>query len=248
MTEGGALLAHLVGFVRLLRRAGLPVGPAETLAAAAALAEVGLAERDIVHAALRATLVHRREHFDLFDYAFDLWWRHPKAAALPAGPPEAGKPPPAVRRVQEALAAERPGSSPHTEDVPPRGACRARRVRVGAAATHGFRGDGRGRDRRGEAADHPPRAAAGRSPDAPFPSRSRVGRAWICGGRCAPPCAVAAASWPWPAFAVAAARRRWWRCATSPAAWRVTPRSCCTSCTRWRTGESACRCSCSAHG
>lgn len=119
MTEGGALLAHLVGFVRLLRRAGLPVGPAETLAAAEALAQVGLAERDIVYAALRATLVHRREHFELFDHAFALWWRHPEAAALPAGPTEAGKPPPAARRVQEALAAERPGSSPQTEDAPP---------------------------------------------------------------------------------------------------------------------------------
>ena len=45
---GGALAANILGFVRLLRRAGLPVGPGEALAAAEALAEAlapGLPDR-----------------------------------------------------------------------------------------------------------------------------------------------------------------------------------------------------------
>jgi uncharacterized protein with von Willebrand factor type A (vWA) domain len=53
--------------VRLLRRAGLPVGPGEALLAAEALSVAGVADRDVVQAALRATMVHRHEHFLLFD-------------------------------------------------------------------------------------------------------------------------------------------------------------------------------------
>ena len=44
-TPGGALAANLLAFARLLRRAGLPVGPAETLAAAEALSLVDIGDR-----------------------------------------------------------------------------------------------------------------------------------------------------------------------------------------------------------
>lgn len=75
-----ALAANVVHFARVLRRAGLPVGPAETLAAAEALATIDLSKRTMVRAALAAVMVHRREHREVFDEAFRLFWRDPEAA------------------------------------------------------------------------------------------------------------------------------------------------------------------------
>ncbi|UFN50350.1 VWA domain-containing protein [Roseomonas sp. OT10] len=120
--SGGAIPANLIGFARLLRRAGLPVGPAESLAAAEALAVAGIEDRRVVKAALRATLLHRHEHAEIFDHAFELYWRDPEAArhaaamAALSGVRDKRKPPPAARRVQEALAGERP---PPPKDRPP---------------------------------------------------------------------------------------------------------------------------------
>lgn len=122
MSAAGALPANLIGFARLLRRAGLPVGPAETLAAGEALSLAGLTDRATVHAALRATLVHRREHFEVFDHAFDLWWRDPEASqharamALLDGFKEKTKAPPAARRVQEALHEQKPAREPKPDE------------------------------------------------------------------------------------------------------------------------------------
>ena len=104
----------------MLRRAGLPVSPADTLLAAEALRHVAIPERTQFRAALRAAMVHRRDHFETFDAAFDLFWRDPDAPRAPHdpdAPPEA--PPPASRRAAEAL----PGATrppPPAEDTPPR--------------------------------------------------------------------------------------------------------------------------------
>ncbi|WP_043835768.1 vWA domain-containing protein [Muricoccus aerilatus] len=109
MSEG-ALAPNLIAFGRVLRRAGVPVGPAETLGAAEALGHVPLADRAAFRAALRATMIHRREHFEVFDAAFDLFWRNPEAplgAFNPDEPPPESLPP-AARRVSDAM----PGASP----------------------------------------------------------------------------------------------------------------------------------------
>ncbi|MBC9175387.1 vWA domain-containing protein [Pseudoroseomonas ludipueritiae] len=89
----------------MLRRAGLPIGPAEMLAGAEALSRIELGDRQQVQAALRATLVHRREHFEIFDQAFTLFWRAPSSpGATEAGELELlDKAPAAARRVSEAL-------------------------------------------------------------------------------------------------------------------------------------------------
>ncbi|WP_237215950.1 vWA domain-containing protein [Falsiroseomonas oryziterrae] len=111
---GGALGANLIAFGRLLRRAGLPVGPSEILAGAAALECVDLGDRAQAKAALRATMVHRHEHFLLFDHAFSLFWRDPEAGrhaaamALLDGFKEQPKPPAASRRLAEAMRGDRP--------------------------------------------------------------------------------------------------------------------------------------------
>ena len=124
---GGALSANLQSFGRLLRRAGLPVGPNETLAAMEALTHVPLDERRQVHAALRAVMVRRREHFEIFDQAFLLYWSNPDAGrnaaamALLDGAKERAKPPPGSRRLSEARSTPRPPPDrpPAPDEQPP---------------------------------------------------------------------------------------------------------------------------------
>ncbi len=108
--EAGTFAANIMQFAHLLRRAGLPVGPAETLAAQQALLHVDIRNRAQCRTALHTTMIHRREHADVFALAFNLFWRAPEAAqhtnivALMDGlRDERSKPPPAARRVAEAL-------------------------------------------------------------------------------------------------------------------------------------------------
>lgn len=115
---GGALAANLLAFTRLLRRTGLPVGISEGLHALEALEAVDLADRRQVHAALRAVMVHRHEHFDLFDQAFLLFWRDPEAGrnaaamALMEGMKSREKAPPTARRIAEAMRSPTPPQAP----------------------------------------------------------------------------------------------------------------------------------------
>ncbi len=74
------LPANIAHFVRLLRGAGLPVGPGHTLAATRALAAVEITSRAQFYWALHGTLVSRREHRHIFDSAFRLFWRDPFGA------------------------------------------------------------------------------------------------------------------------------------------------------------------------
>jgi uncharacterized protein with von Willebrand factor type A (vWA) domain len=134
-TEGSGvtasrLAANVMHFARLLRRAGLPVGPAETIGAQKAMLHIDLASKIEVRTALRAAMVHRHEHREVFEQAFSLFWRDPSAAEQAAAmalldaqkdrKPE--KPPPAARRVAEAFAAKNerpptPREEPPTRDM-----------------------------------------------------------------------------------------------------------------------------------
>jgi uncharacterized protein with von Willebrand factor type A (vWA) domain len=121
----GHLPANLMHFARMLRRAGLPLGPADLIAAAEAMACVDIGNRVQVRTALRATMVHRHEHFPLFDQAFLMFWRDPESgkhaaaiAALEGHPdPEPERAPPGSRRLAEAMPGRRP-AEPRQE--PPR--------------------------------------------------------------------------------------------------------------------------------
>lgn len=120
----GPLTGHsadnLLSFGRMLRRAGLPVGPSDSLLAGHALTHVSVRDRAQFRAALRASMVHRREHFEVFDAAFDLFWRDPDAPRS-APDPDSVTPdlPPAARRVSEALpGAATPPTPPTREDSP----------------------------------------------------------------------------------------------------------------------------------
>ncbi len=120
----GSLALNILHFARLLRRAGLPVGPADMLAAADAATRVDIGSRAEVRTALRATMIHRHEHEDLFNQAFVRFWRDPDVVRanvaiefLSAGrtpPPE--KAPPGARRLAEAMAKPRK----RTEPEPPK--------------------------------------------------------------------------------------------------------------------------------
>lgn len=120
-----ALAPNLLAFVRLLRRAGIQVGPGDALGAAEALTLVELGSRASVRAALKATLLRRHEQTEIFDAAFDLFWRDPERAHAAAAfalmeaqkPEEKSKP--GGRRIAEAMAGDRPKpSAPPPEEQP----------------------------------------------------------------------------------------------------------------------------------
>ena len=69
---------NIIHFARILRTAGMHIGPDRVLAAMAAIEHVGLNRRDDVHAALSAVMLDRHEQQVLFDAAFDAFWRDPK--------------------------------------------------------------------------------------------------------------------------------------------------------------------------
>jgi uncharacterized protein with von Willebrand factor type A (vWA) domain len=105
----GAIADNIIGFARALRAAGMPVGPGATIDALKALEVVGLDNRADVFAALESVFVKRHEHAAIFAQAFELFFRVEQnwdqlvdAVPLP-GQPEQKPPPPASRRVQEAL-------------------------------------------------------------------------------------------------------------------------------------------------
>jgi uncharacterized protein len=74
---GGALAVNVMSFARVLRAAGLPVGTAAILDALRALAVIDVTNRAEFRACLRAVLVHKHEHDELFDEAFRLFFRDP---------------------------------------------------------------------------------------------------------------------------------------------------------------------------
>ena len=122
---GGTLAANVMHFARLLRRAGLPVGPAEVIAAGQALDLIDLGDKAQAKAALRSLMVHRHEHQEVFDQAFSLFWRDPTAAQQAAAlslldnkPPKEQRPSPGARRVAEALVPKRE-KRPSGEGPPP---------------------------------------------------------------------------------------------------------------------------------
>jgi uncharacterized protein len=75
--RGEVLAANIAHFTRLLRRAGMVVGPGATLDAVRAVACVDMVRREQFYWALHAVLVKRRSDHDLFDGAFRLFWRDP---------------------------------------------------------------------------------------------------------------------------------------------------------------------------
>ena len=116
----GRLAENVMHFARVLRSAGLPVGADRVHTALAALQVAGLESKADFHAVLSACLVDRREHLELFDQAFVLFWRDPdlmgrmRALLAPQVHLKDGAtvPPPENRRLGEALFPHQPKRAP----------------------------------------------------------------------------------------------------------------------------------------
>ena len=109
----GRLADNILHFGRVLRAAGLPVGPGTAIEAIRAVETVGLRDKDDFYWGLHAVFVNRRDQHEVFNQAFHIIWRKPDilarvlGAEMPAlaAPAEAEQ---ASRRVSEALGKERP--------------------------------------------------------------------------------------------------------------------------------------------
>ena len=119
----GHLAENVLHFVRVLRAAGLALGPAKVLDALAAVEATGIDNREDFRAALAAVLVSRHDEIEIFEQAFELFWRHPRlvekmiAAMLPRVHARAGAPPsPAIpERLAHALLGDRAPPPPESE-------------------------------------------------------------------------------------------------------------------------------------
>ncbi len=78
IAQQGALADNVMHFGRVLRAAGLPVGPGKVIDAIRAVATVGITNRQDFYWTLHAVFVNRRDQRELFDQAFHVFWRNPR--------------------------------------------------------------------------------------------------------------------------------------------------------------------------
>jgi uncharacterized protein len=78
LAASGKLAENVMHFARVLRAAGLPVGPNKVLDALAAVEVAGVDRRDDFYWTLASVLIDRREQFEIFDQAFHIFWRDPQ--------------------------------------------------------------------------------------------------------------------------------------------------------------------------
>ena len=75
--DEGRLPENIMNFGRVLRAAGLPIGPGQIIMAAKSVAQIGITDREIFYWTLHAVYVNRREHREIFDQAFHIFWKNP---------------------------------------------------------------------------------------------------------------------------------------------------------------------------
>ena len=78
LESGGKLAANIMHFGRVLRKAGLPVGPSTVLDALEAAMAGPLRKREDFYWTLHCIFVKRRDQRELFDQAFHVFWKKPK--------------------------------------------------------------------------------------------------------------------------------------------------------------------------
>ncbi|MCH7543315.1 MAG: VWA domain-containing protein [Proteobacteria bacterium] len=112
-------------FARVLRNAGIPIGPGKVMDALRAVIAVGVANREDFYWTLHAVFVDRHDRHDLFDQAFRIFWRGPRISERlqpvrqPAigGDGEKGTGETIARRIAEALKIA--GAATETKEVSP---------------------------------------------------------------------------------------------------------------------------------
>ena len=117
----GHMADNVVGFARALRAAGIPVGPGAVIDALNALQAIEIGHRADVYATLEAIFVKRHEHMLIFAQAFDLFFRPAEEwksmlDSVPLPDHAKKKPPPASRRVQEAMAPTQMHEEPQAQE------------------------------------------------------------------------------------------------------------------------------------
>ncbi|MDA0240716.1 MAG: VWA domain-containing protein, partial [Proteobacteria bacterium] len=74
---GGRLGENIMHFARVLRAAGLPIGPGRVIDALNAIQVIGLRNRQDFYWTLHSIFVNRQDQRELFDQAFHIFWRNP---------------------------------------------------------------------------------------------------------------------------------------------------------------------------
>lgn len=74
----GRLVDNIIYFCRALRRAGVPVAPSQIKDLIRAVEVVGFSHKHDFYQTLRACLITRREHMEVFEQVFNLFWRDPE--------------------------------------------------------------------------------------------------------------------------------------------------------------------------
>ena len=74
----GRIAENILNFSRILRSAGLSVGPPEVLDAIRSLSLVGFSEREDLYWLLFSNFVKKSEQRKIFDQAFHIFWKNPK--------------------------------------------------------------------------------------------------------------------------------------------------------------------------
>ena len=122
--DGGRIAENILFFARLLRAAGMAVGPDKVLLATQAVIAVGLRDRRTLYWALHAVLVNRRSEREIFNQAFVMFWRDPgyinqmlslMVPGLRAGAAEGDKA--LSRRISEGLFRHADRPAPRKDDL-----------------------------------------------------------------------------------------------------------------------------------
>ena len=74
----GRMAENILYFARLLRSAGMNVGPDRVLDAVTAVKTIGIGYREDFYWCMFALFVNRADQRTLFDQAFHLFWRNPR--------------------------------------------------------------------------------------------------------------------------------------------------------------------------
>ncbi len=76
--ESGHLAENVMHFARVLRVAGLSIGPDRVIDAVKAVEVAGVDRRDDFYWTLASVFLDKREQFEVFDQAFHIFWRDPQ--------------------------------------------------------------------------------------------------------------------------------------------------------------------------
>ena len=114
--RSGKLSENMLGFGRMLRRAGLPVDASRLILAVQAAQLVGVERREDLKAALESVFLSRSQDREVFDQLFEALFRNPEVAKQLMAqllPKAQGESPPIARkpRAQEALTVPPPASA-----------------------------------------------------------------------------------------------------------------------------------------